>query len=126
MNVCLLGPAEQLPALEHGSQLPDADADAGAPESDFEAARLLLRYLKDRVRDLDKELSETSRAEVGGCLPQWIKQKCTCTSPSRPLELCAQPAQLFHSINRSRNLGSALSRHGCLLLQQGGCQMMQT
>lgn len=35
------------------------------PASEYEAARLLLRYLKERVRDLDKELPQADQTEVG-------------------------------------------------------------
>jgi metaxin len=57
-------PTEQLPALEHGAQLPGGEDGAEVPASEYEAARVLLRYLKDRVRDLDRDLPPAAQAEV--------------------------------------------------------------
>ena len=34
------------------------------PASEYEAARVLLRYLRDRVRDLDRDLPPAAQAEV--------------------------------------------------------------
>jgi hypothetical protein len=55
---------EQLPALEHGVQLPGGEDGAEVPASEYEAARVLLRYLKDRVKDLDRDLPPAVQAEV--------------------------------------------------------------
>jgi hypothetical protein len=59
---------EQLPALEHGAQLPGGEDGAEVPASEYEAARVLLRYLRDRVRDLDRDLPPAAQAEVCRCL----------------------------------------------------------
>lgn len=67
--------AEQLPALEHGSQLPGGEDGAEVPASEYEAARLLLRYLKDRVRDLDRDLPPADQTEVGlGMTPDTLER----------------------------------------------------
>jgi hypothetical protein len=60
---------EQLPALEHGAQLPGGEDGAEVPASEYEAARVLLRYLKDRVRDLDRDLPPAAQSEVRRCYP---------------------------------------------------------
>ena len=50
--------------MEHGAQLPGGEDGAEVPASEYEAARVLLRYLKDRVRDLDRDLPAAAQAEV--------------------------------------------------------------